>query len=434
MLLGEFMERTYIANLKPDQEQKMQGFIDKIRETKSMIFIVLKDTTGKIQVTIDKASQPQIADAVTGKLVGSVLTVVGTPKLSQYVKMGGKEVLPSSIVVESSAEALPINEEANIDQRLAYRWIDLRDEQKALIFKIETFVEKTMRDYMISQNFMEIHTPKISAQSSEGGSELFSLDYFGQKAYLTQSPQFYKQMAMASGFERVFEFGDCFRAEQSFTARHATEFLSFDVEMSYINSHHDVMDMEENILTYTLTQVAKQYGQQIKQVFGVDVKVPTAKFPRITYTDALEILKSEYNYVGPKNDFDTESERLICDYALKKFDSEFVFITDYPFSQRAFYSMKSENGLCKSYDLLWKDQEITSGAQREHRAKQLEQNIAEKGISVANMANYISFFKYGCPPHGGFAIGMARLIAKLLGLPNIKESTFIFRGPHNILP
>ena len=198
------MERTYIANLKPDQEQKMQGFIDKIRETKSMIFIVLKDTTGKIQVTIDKASQPQIADAVTGKLVGSVLTVVGTPKLSQYVKMGGKEVLPSSIVVESSAEALPINEEANIDQRLAYRWIDLRDEQKALIFKIETFVEKTMRDYMISQNFMEIHTPKISAQSSEGGSELFSLDYFGQKAYLTQSPQFYRQIAMASGFGRVF--------------------------------------------------------------------------------------------------------------------------------------------------------------------------------------------------------------------------------------
>ena len=430
------MERTYIKDLKPDVEQKMQGFIDKIRETKSMIFVVLKDTTGKIQVTVDRNSQPNVASEISGKLAGSVLTVLGTPKISPYVKMGGVEVIPSQIVVESSAEALPINAEANIDQRLAYRWIDLRDEKKALIFKIETDVEKTMRDFMLSQNFVEIHTPKISAQSSEGGSELFELTYFGQKAFLTQSPQFYKQMAMASGFERVFEFGDCFRAESSFTSRHATEFLSFDVEMSYIKDHYDVMKLEEDLLTYTLKKIAEKYAEQIKSTFGVDVKVPQSSFPRISYNDALDILKNEYNYVGAKNDFDTESERLICDYALKKYGSEFVFITEYPFSQRAFYSMKCDDnsGLCKSYDLLWKDQEITSGAQREHRPSQLTENIKEKGIKPENMANYISFFRYGCPPHGGFAIGMARLIAKLLGLPNIKESTFIFRGPHNILP
>ena len=430
------MERTYIKDLKPDVEQKMQGFIDKIRETKSMIFVVLKDTTGKIQVTVDRNSQPNIANEISGKLAGSVLTVLGTPKISPYVKMNGVEVIPDKIIVESSAEALPINDEANIDQRLAYRWIDLRDEKKALVFKIETDVEKTMRDFMLSQNFVEIHTPKISAQSSEGGSELFELTYFGQKAFLTQSPQFYKQMAMASGFERVFEFGDCFRAESSFTSRHATEFLSFDVEMSYIKDHYDVMKLEEDLLTYTLKKIAEKYGDEIKSTFGVDVKVPQSAFPRISYNDALVILKNEYNYVGAKNDFDTESERLICDYALKKYGSEFVFITEYPFSQRAFYSMKCDDnsGLCKSYDLLWKDQEITSGAQREHRPSQLTENIKEKGIKPENMANYISFFRYGCPPHGGFAIGMARLIAKLLGLPNIKESTFIFRGPHNILP
>lgn len=430
------MERTYIKDLKPDVEQKMQGFIDKIRETKSMIFVVLKDTTGKIQVTVDRNSQPNIANEISGKLAGSVLTVLGTPKISPYVKMNGVEVIPDKIIVESSAEALPINDEANIDQRLAYRWIDLRDEKKALVFKIETDVEKTMRDFMLSQNFVEIHTPKISAQSSEGGSELFELTYFGQKAFLTQSPQFYKQMAMASGFERVFEFGDCFRAESSFTSRHATEFLSFDVEMSYIKDHYDVMKLEEDLLTYTLKKIAEKYGDEIKSTFGVDVKVPQSAFPRISYNDALDILKNEYNYVGAKNDFDTESERLICDYALKKYGSEFVFITEYPFSQRAFYSMKCDDnsGLCKSYDLLWKDQEITSGAQREHRPSQLTENIKEKGIKPENMANYISFFRYGCPPHGGFAIGMARLIAKLLGLPNIKESTFIFRGPHNILP
>lgn len=430
------MERTYIADLKPDTEQKMQGFVERIRETKSMIFIVLKDTTGHIQVTVDRNAVPEVASAVSGKLAGSVFTVFGTPKLSEYVKMGGIEVLPKEIIVESSAEALPINAETKIEDRLNYRWVDLRDDAKSLVFKIETEVEHAMREYMISNKFIEIHTPKISAQSSEGGSELFSLMYFGQKAYLTQSPQFYKQMAMASGLERVFEFGDCFRAEQSFTSRHATEFLSFDVEMSYINDHYDVMELEEELLTNVLGVINKKYGDTIKSVYNTEVKVPTAKFPRIPYTKAVEILKNEYNYVGASNDFDTESERLICDYAMKNYGSEFVFITEYPFSQRAFYSMKcdTDTSLCKSYDLLWKDQEITSGAQREHRSENLTQNIRDKGINPDNMSNYISFFRYGCPPHGGFAIGMARLIAKLLGLPSIKESTFVFRGPHNILP
>ena len=243
-------------------------------------------------------------------------------------------------------------------------------------------------------------------------------------------------MAMASGFEKVFEFGDCFRAEKSFTARHATEFTSFDIEISYIESHHDVMDFEEELLCHTLKRVNEEYGEKIKEVFGVDVVVPTVKFPRIPYNEALEILKKEFNYTGAANDFDTESERLICKYAKEKFGSEFVFITEFPFNQRAFYSMKCDDnsGLSKSYDLLWKDVEITSGAQREHRPDNLRENIAEKGINPDNMQFYIDFFRYGCPPHGGFAIGMARLIAKLLNLSSIKESTFIFRGPTRLLP
>ena len=430
------MERTYIKDIVPEQEVKIQGFIEKIREPKSMIFLVLKDTTGRIQVTVDRAAQPDVEAQISGKLVGSVVTVYGTCHLSEYVKMGGKEFIPTKIVVESSAEALPINNEAKIEERLNYRWIDLRDENKTLVFKIATDVEMAMRKFCVENNFMEIHTPKITAQSTEGGAEVFKLEYFGQPAYLTQSPQFYKQMAMSSGFERVFEFGDCFRAEQSFTARHATEFESFDVEMSYINSHHDVMDFEENLLKYTLKEIEQKYGSQIEEAFGVKVKVPTGDFPRIKYDDALEILKKEYNYTGAANDFDTESERLICDYAMKKYDSEFVFITDYPCSQRAFYSMVDDNEprLCKSYDLLWKDQEITSGAQREHRPQELAKNIQAKGIKPENMQFYIDFFRYGCPPHGGFAIGMARLIAKLLGLPSIKEATFLFRGPNRLLP
>lgn len=430
------MERTYIKDIIPEKEIKIQGFIEKIREPKSMIFLVVKDTTGHIQVTVDRATQPEVEAQITGKLVGSVVTVYGVCHLSEYVKMGGKEITPTKIVVESEAEALPINSEAKIEERLNYRWIDLRDEKKALVFKIATDIEMAMREFCLQNNFVEIHTPKISAQSTEGGAEVFKVDYFGQTVYLTQSPQFYKQMAMSSGLERVFEFGDCFRAEQSFTSRHATEFESFDIELSYVNSHHDVMDIEEKLICYTLDKIAKKYGEEIKNVYGVDVVVPQVKFPRIKYHDAVEILKTEYNYVGSANDFDTESEKLICDYALKKFGSEFVFITDFPTSQRAFYTMKHEDNaeLSKSYDLLWKDQEITSGAQREHRAKQLAENISEKGISPESMQFYIDFFRYGCPPHGGFAIGMARFVAKLLNLSSIKEATFLFRGPNRLLP
>ena len=430
------MERTYIKDIQPNKEIKIQGFIEKIREPKSMIFIVLKDTTGKVQVTIDRAQNPEVEKQITGKLAGSVITVYGTCFLSEYVKMGGKEVIPTKIVVESEAEALPINNEAKIEERLNYRFIDLRDENKALIFKIATDVEMAMREFCLSNNFVEIHTPKISAQSSEGGAEVFKLDDFGQPAYLTQSPQLYKQMAMSAGFERVFEFGDCFRAEQSFTSRHATEFESFDVEMSYVSSHHDVMDFEEGLIKYTLNKVSQKYAGVIEETFGVKVNVPTCEFPRIKYEDALKILKEEYSYTGAANDFDTESERLICDYALKKYGCEFVFITDYPTSQRAFYSMVCEDDVkySKSYDLLWKDQEITSGAQREHRPNCLKDNIKAKGINPDNMQGYVDFFRYGCPPHGGFAIGMARFIAKMLNLSSIKEATYLFRGPNRLLP
>lgn len=430
------MERTYIKDIELNKKVKISGFVENLRDKKSMQFIVIKDVTGKLQVTVAKESLPEVAEKFSQIIVGSVVSVEGVVTSNEYVKLGGIEMIPQNVEVLSVAEPLPINNQAQIEERLNYRWIDLRDQSKTLIFKVATTVEKSMRDYCVNNNFIEIHTPKISAQSSEGGSEVFKINYFGTPAYLTQSPQLYKQMAMASGFERVFEIGDCFRAEQSYTSRHATEFTALDIEMSYINSYSDIMDYEENLINYILKQVNEKHGEEIKKEFGVDVVVPTNKAPRIPYYKALEILEKEYKYVGVKNDFDTESERLICDYAKKNFNSEFVFITDFPFSQRAFYSMKNSNNnnLCNAYDLLWKDVEITSGAQREHRPDMLAKAIEEKGINPENMKDYISFFKYGCPPHGGFAIGIARFVAKLLNLSSIKEATFLFRGPNRILP
>ncbi len=427
------MKRTMIAHIVPETESKISGWVERLRDSKYMIFMVVKDRSGHIQVTIEKEKMPEIVKSLEGVIAGSVVNVYGVAHLSEYVKMGGIEMIPTKVEVVSYAEAMPITDKANIDQRLDYRWIDLRDDAKRFIFEVETVAEMAMREYCLQNQFIEIHTPKISAQSTEGGSEVFKTEYFGQTAYLTQSPQLYKQMAMASGFEKVFEIGPCFRAEQSFTSRHATEFMSFDVEMSYIDNHHDVMDMEEDMLKYVLKRVHDTYGDKIKEVFGVDVVVPTVAFPRLTFLEAMDILEKEYHY-PKKDDFDPESEKLLCQYAMKHYGSEFVFITDFPFANRAFYTMQSENGNSKSYDLLWKDQEITSGAQREHRVQQLVENIASKGINPENMKGYVDFFRYGCPAHGGYAIGINRFVAKLLGLPNIKEATFIFRGPNRIMP
>lgn len=430
------MKRTLINEIVPETEIMISGWVERIRESKNMIFLVVKDITGHIQVTIEKANNEEMANVLHGVIANSVVSVYGVAHLSEYVKMGGIEIIPTKVEVLSKSEALPITEEASVEQQLNYRWIGLREDRNILIFKVQTLMEKAMRDYLIQNRFIEIHTPKITAQSSEGGSEVFRLDYFGQPAYLTQSPQLYKQMAMASGFERVLEIGPYFRAEQSFTARHATEFVGLDIEMSYIESHYDVMDVQEGMITYMLEQVHKEYGEQIKEVFGVDIVVPTVKFPRLSFKDAMEILKNECGYNTGKNDFDTESERLICKYVYEKFGSEFVFITDYPFEARAFYTMKHEDNptYSKSYDLLWKDVEITSGAQREHRPDMLTANIKEKGINPEVMKSYIEFFTYGCPPHGGFGLGLARLLAKMLNLPNIKEASFLFRGPNRILP
>lgn len=429
------MKRTMIAGIIPEEECKISGWVERIRDSKYMIFMVLKDRSGHIQVTIEKEKMPIIVQKLEGVIAGSVVDVYGVAHLSEYVKMGGIELIPTDIAVVSYAEAMPITDKANFDQRLDYRWIDLREDAKRLIFEVETTAEMAMREYCIEHGFIEIHTPKLSAQSTEGGSEVFKTDYFGQTAYLTQSPQLYKQMAMASGFEKVFEIGPCFRAEQSFTSRHATEFMSFDIEMSYIESHHDVMDMEEDIIKYVLAKVNEKHGAKIKEVFGVDVLVPTMSFPRISFGEAMDILEKEYHYPR-KDDFDPESEKLMCKYAMDKYGCEFIFITDFPFANRAFYTMKQEGKLesSKSYDLLWKDQEITSGAQREHRASELKANIAAKGINPDNMKGYVDFFRYGCPAHGGYAIGINRFVAKLLGLPNIKEATFLFRGPNRIMP
>ena len=414
---------------------EFQGFIENLRDKKNMQFVVIRDLSGKIQITVIKSEKPEIAEIFSHATLESTVKVVGTAIANEYVKLGGIEVIPDTVEITSRAEAMPISDDSSIDQRMDYRWIDLRQEKNQLMFQVQTLITQSMREYLLNHDFIEIHTPKLIGSASESGSEVFEVKYFNRKAYLAQSPQFYKQMAMASGFERVFEVAPCFRAEKSHTKKHATEFTSFDVEFSYIESFQDVMNLEAEMLTYALQQTKDKYGDKIQELFGVEINVPKLPFPQMKLKDIYDELEKRYNFTVPeeeKTDLTTEAERLCERLAKDKFDHEYLFVTDYPPDKRAFYHMR-KNGILQGYDLIWKGIEITSGAQREHRYEEIKKNAEEKGLGE-DVKYYLEFFKYGIPPHGGFAIGIDRLTMLLLNVPTIKDSMFLFRGPDRLTP
>jgi len=430
------MERTYIKDVTPGY-RKVQGFVENYRNKRTMAFIVVRDITGKLQITVEKEKHPEFTEMLDALTINSVVTFEGEVVLSEYVKMGGKEMYPSVMKIESVAEALPIKEDSEIDVKMDYRWIDLRREKNQLMLKMQTTLTAAMREFLVERNFVEIHTPKLIAAASESGSDVFEVKYFDTKAYLAQSPQFYKQMAMASGLERIFETGPVFRAEKSYTNKHATEFTGFDLEFSYIESFEDVMKMEEELLTYALAKVKEAHGEDIVALYGEDyaVTVPSLPFPRMTLADVYRELEERYGYTVPdelNGDLTTEAERMTKQLCRDKFNHEFLFITDYDAKERAFYHMRDERGVPQGYDLIWRGVEITTGAQREHRYDILKAQAEEKGLAE-DVKFYLEFFKYGCPPHGGFGIGIDRLTMLFLGL-SIKEAEFLFRGPNRLTP
>lgn len=425
-----------------DKEVTISGFAEKVRNLQWVQFIVLRIEGQRIQITIEKSDEKnkemvEIVDKLTNE---STITVTGVIKENEKVKMGGMELIPTSIKVTSiSAPELPINiinkDAAAIDTRMDNRFIDLRNDSNFYIFKIQTEFVRAMRQYLYEKDFTEIHTPKLIGAASESGSEVFEVDYFGNKAYLAQSPQFYKQMAIAAGYEKVFEVAPCFRAENSNTNRHATEFTSFDLEFANINSYEDVMSLEEDLLIAGLTAVKEKYGELIKEVYDTEVVVPTKPFPRIKLQDLYKELTERYGYKVPEHDIgdmNAEAEKLTSRYAMEVYGHEFIFVTDFSKTKRAFYHMRKDE-VPQGYDLIWKGTEITTGAQREHRFDVLCAQADEKGLGE-DIKFYKEFFKYGCPAHGGFALGIDRMTMLLLGLPSLKETMFLFRGPNRLTP
>ena len=432
------MKRCFIKDIKLGEVNKVAGFVENIRNKKSMAFIVIRDITGKLQITIEKEKHPEMIEDIDRISIDSVVTFEGLIVASEYVKLNGMEMYPDTLVVESIAAPSPIlapkGEETNIDQRIDFRWIDLRTEKNTLMFKAQSLFVNKVRKFLINNNFIEIHSPKLIGAESESGAGVFEVGYFDGKAYLAQSPQFYKQMAMASGFERIFESGPVFRAEKFASRKHATEFTGFDLEFSYIESYEDVMVMEENMIAYALEAVKNELGEEIKRVFDIDIVVPSLPFPRIKLHDLYDELEKMYGYSVPeseKGDLTTEGERLVARYSMDKFGHEFLFVTDYSVDCRAFYHMRKD-GVPQGYDLIWKGCEITTGAQREHRYDVLRKQAEEKGL-VEDVKFYLEFFKYGCPPHGGFGIGVDRMTMLMFNV-GIKEAMYIFRGPDRLNP
>jgi aspartyl-tRNA synthetase len=415
------------------------GWVDKVRDQKKVQFVVLRDESGAAQLVHPRLEETDpIAEIISSLATGTFLKVTGELKLDERVKLGGLEIKISEIDVVSEANPeTPIAADSGIDKRMDWRFLDLREARNNLMFRVQTTFEHAMRTYWVERDFIEIHSPKLMASPSESNAELFEVDYFEGKAYLAQSPQFFKQMAQSAGFGKIFEIGPVFRADPSFTSRHATEFVSVDAEMSWIDSHEDIMKMQEELLVAGLTAVKEKHGAEILELFEVDVVVPSTPFPRIPLAEAKKIV-AERGYEVPRadDDMDPEGERQIAAYVEETFGHEFVFLTDYASSIRPFYHMRHEGdqSITKSYDLIWRGTEITTGAQREHRIEVLEAQAREKGLDPKELDFYLDFFRYGVPPHGGFGMGLSRVLMLMLHQPNLREVTYLFRGPNRLTP
>lgn len=417
-----------------DSVQTVRGFVHALRVQSKIIFLVVRDITGLMQVIVTKESP--LFDTVKDLTVESVVAVTGEIKLAEQAPGGAEMQIEGIEVLSVSAPELPIpvvtikgGEETEAPTRFDYRWIDLRKPEKAHIFKVWTEFEKGWRKYWSDNNFIQIYSPSFMSTPSETGAEVFEVNYFDRKAYLAQSPQFYKQMAIASGFEKVFMAGPVFRAEESFTTRHLTEFTGWDFEVGFIESHHDIMDFEEGMIVSGFKALNDAFP-------GMELEVPAQPFPRIRMVDAKKILEERGIESGEDHDLSPEEERGLSEYVKETYNHDFVFVMEYHKSKSAFYHMRLEEGsdYSRRADLLYRGIEVTTLAQREHRPEILEKQAIDKGMDTGPLSDYLNFFKYGCPPHGGAGIGPGRFIMKILDLPNVREATYLPRDVKRLNP
>ena len=423
------------------QQVTVGGWVQDLRNLGGISFLQLRDAYGVIQVTMLKKRNKEIFEQVASIPRESVVLVSGIVKESKEAK-AGYEILPDSVTVVNAAETpLPLGVVdkvgADLDTRLNNRFLDLRKEEIRAIFKIKARTLEGIRNYLTSQNFTEVSTPKIVAAGAEGGATLFPIKYFDKSAYLAQSPQLYKQNLMASGLDKIFEIAPAYRAEASDTIRHIAEFTSLDVELAFIKSSNDVMDVAEGIVVSSLKHVREKCKKEL-EILEIDIKDPPIPFPKVTYDEAIEMVTSNGLKIEHGEDLGTEGEKLLGDIMMKDRGIELYFITEFPtaLKRSTFYAKRNDLNpeLTGYFDLDYRGQEIVSGGQREHRYDVLTEQMRENNLNLDSFEFYLKAFRYGMPPHGGFGFGVERYVQKMLDLPNIRETVLYPRDRLRLTP
>ena len=429
------LERTFISEVKDSQDETilLRGWVYKIIDLSNIVFVKLRDKSGIIQLVTNK-------EQIEGLKLENAIEVIGKKSKNEKAP-GGIEIIVDEIKIlgRTYYDKLPFEinsykNKAALETQLDHRTIALRRPEIRAIFKVQNEIEQAFRDYLRSKNFEQIHTAKIIDSSTEGGSEMFTVNYFDRISFLAQSPQFYKQMMVGAGFERVYEIGHAYRAEPHNTWRHLNEYVSLDVEMGFIKDEFELMDLEEGFLDYLFKHLNKVCKKELEMY---KVELPNeVKIPRITLEEAHKILLEKYNKKSPIGNIDAKGEELICDYVKKEYGTEFVFLTKYPVAKRPMYTMPDDEDktLTKSFDLIYDGLEITTGGQRINDYEMLKENIIKFGLNPEDFDFYLDTFKYGMPPHGGFAIGLERLTMKILKLSNIREATLVPRDMKRLTP
>lgn len=439
------MKRTLI-NETPNligQKVKLFGWVNVRRDHGKIIFIDLRDRTGIVQTVFipDKDEAYAAAKAARSEFAVSIEGLVKERPGKQAKDedpLGRVEIEAEKMEVISETEgelSFDVSKkdlDLTLPTLLDNRNLALRNKKVNDIFKVYAQILKSYAEVMRENGFLEIKSPKIVSAATEGGANFFKIKYFKREAFLAQSPQFYKQAGVGA-FERVFEIGSVFRAEPHFTSRHVNEYISFDAEMGFIESFADIMDKLELVMKRILRDVQKNCSLQLTE-YETELNIPD-KFPRLKLTEALEILKKEYGKEIEGIDIDPEGERLISEWARKKYDSDFVFLTHYPVAVRPFYTMPSADPqYTESFDLVYRGVEIATGGQRIHDYGQLVSSIKKHHLSPEDFKDYLSIFKLGMPPHGGWGLGSERIVQKILGLQSIKEAILFPRDVKRLTP
>lgn len=428
--LGNWRRTHYSKRINPEisgEEIKVMGWIHEIRDLGGIIFLLLRDRDGTIQVTApSKKISKELLEEIRKLRKESVIAVKGTVQESSKAP-GGYEIIPNELkLLNESKLPLPMDTtekvKAEIDTRLDSRYIDLRRSTTGAIFKIKSRMLHSVRLFLEEGEFIEINTPKLVGSATEGGTELFPITYFEREAFLGQSPQLYKQMMMATGFDKVYEIAPIFRAEEHDTLRHLNEVISIDIEASFCDQE-DVMKILEGMVHTVLGDVSKH--------FGVDLEIPDIPFDRIDYDDVVDIVNSKGVNMRHGEDLSRAAEKAIGEHM-----DSYYFITGWPTDIKPFYVMPSEEDPAKScaFDLMYKDLEISSGAQRVHKHDLLVERIKKQGLNPASFERYLKAFEYGMPPHAGWGLGAERFTMCITGAKNIRETVLFPRDRRRLTP